>query len=160
MQLLSRKEAARLLNVSIKTIDRLRKSKQLTTITIGRRVMVTQESIKLWDANTKKSHALHRSGNFYICWRDGKRSREISTRTSKQEEAQIIFGHWLAEGGAKIKEATKDPVLMDVVRDWYEENVFMIQPSGSEQDQSLKTSTDFSVKCGLAKLTARCKRNI
>ena len=55
MQLLSRKEAAALLNVSIKTIDRLRKSKQLTTVTIGRRVMVTQESIEL--CQSVKSHA-------------------------------------------------------------------------------------------------------
>lgn len=70
-----------------------------------------------------------RNGLYYISYHDGQRSRRISTRTSKQEEAQIIFGHWLAEGGAQVKEATKDPVLMDVVRDWYENVVYLEQPT-------------------------------
>jgi len=86
-----------------------------------------------------KGPFLGRRGDvFYIRYHDGKRNRQISTQTTVLLEAQQVFTHWLEGGGEERPAAVKDPVLMDVVRDWYEENVYMIQPSWQRTHSIMK----------------------
>ena len=80
---------------------------------------------------------------FYIVFHDGERSREISTRTDNEAEAKLVFAHWLASGGGERKQATKDPVLMDVVRDWYENVVYLEQPTWKRTRSVVKALDGF-----------------
>ena len=89
--------------------------------------MVTQESIEL--CQSVKSHALQAETDCITSVTMTDSALGVFLRAQANKKKRRLSGHWLAEGGAQVKEATKDPVLMDVVRDWYENVVYLEQPT-------------------------------
>ena len=99
--LLTQRQASGLLNVSIDTVKRLRKTGQLPTIKVGRSVRPQGAAYTLMEGTTMAKKKMpprlgtDAQGNYYVFYHANGRSQRKSLRTDNLFHAEARFAGWL-----------------------------------------------------------------